>query len=101
MLEIDRSEWLASQFLKETMGSPISRPRQVANTRPCTARARLVLFKTASPVLELTARLVPKALVAPQRTSHPGRAGSGLAFCPLSFVAQNLSPQLPFHVLCF
>ena len=30
-----------------------------------------------------------------------GRAGSGLAFCPLSFVAQNLSPQLPFHVLCF
>ena len=34
MLEIDRSEWLASQFLKETMGSPISRPRQVANTRP-------------------------------------------------------------------
>lgn len=106
MLEIDRSEWLASQFLKETMGSPISRPRQVANTRPCTARAHPFVhqdcsFKTASPVLELTARLVPKALVAPQRTSHPGRAGSGLAFCPLSFVAQNLSPQLPFHVLCF
>ena len=101
MLEIDRSEWLASQFLKETMGSPISRPRQVANTRPCTARAHLFSFTTASPVLELTARLVLKALVAPQRTSHPGRAGSGLAFCPLSFVAQNLSPQLPFHVLCF
>ena len=64
MLEIDRSEWLASQFLKETMGSPISRPRQVANTRPCTARAHPFVhqdcsFKTASPVLELTARLVP------------------------------------------
>ena len=63
MLEIDRSEWLASQFLKETMGSPISRPRQVANTRPCTARAHPFVhqdcsFKTASPVLELTARLV-------------------------------------------
>ena len=63
MLEIDRSEWLASQFLKETMGSPISRPRQVANTRPCTARAHPFVhqdcsFKTASPVVELTARLV-------------------------------------------
>ena len=76
MLEIDRSEWLASQFLKETMGSPISRPRQVANTRPFTARAHPFVhqdcsFKTATPVLELTARLVLKALVAPQRTSHP------------------------------
>ena len=63
MLEIDRSEWLASQFLKETMGSPISRPRQVANTRPCTASAHPFVhqdcsFKTASPVVELTARLV-------------------------------------------
>ena len=35
------------------------------------------------------------------RSPDGGRAGSGLAFCPLSFVAQNLSPQLPFHVLCF
>ena len=42
---------------------PISRSRQVANTRPCTARAHPFVhpdcsFKTASPVLELTARLV-------------------------------------------
>lgn len=61
---------------RKTAGSPISRPRQVANTRPCTARAHPFVhqdcsFKTASPVLELTARLVLKALVAPQRTSHP------------------------------
>ena len=71
MLEIDRSEWLASQFLKETMGSPISRPRQVANTRPCTARAHLFSFQTALPAVEHAAHLVLEVLVAPQRTSHP------------------------------
>ena len=39
MLEIDRSEWLATQFLKETMGSPTGRPRQMADKRPCTERS--------------------------------------------------------------
>jgi hypothetical protein len=54
-------------------GSPISRPRQVANTRPCTARAHLFSssFKTAFPARRTHRALGFQCMVAPHRTNHP------------------------------